>query len=221
MCEVWVYNFKQYGYSYELKDFEKDDAIEYLSETLPGLSFKYYEYILSHIGLKPIFLKYAVDWLILNEVVISDLNGRYYSVAKPDDFFNGITPDQNINIIEDIIQFYQRNIVIFEDDLIILFEAAVLMDGILKYPLIKCICCSGNSAAIIQLLLNTGLFVQNGNEINISHELVLSALKNVSLSFYQYTAAEKLYENIDMLEDESLIRLKRIDLLEVLGNWDA
>ncbi len=216
-----IYNFKQYGYSYELKDFEKDDAIEYLSETLPGLSFKYYEYILSHIGLKPIFLKYAVDWLILNEVVISDLNGRYYSVAKPDDFFNGITPDQNIKIIEDIIQFYQRNIVIFEDDLIILFEAAVLMDGILKYPLIKCICCSGNSAAIIQLLLNTGLFVQNGNEINISHELVLSALKNVSLSFYQYTAAEKLNENIDMLEDESLIRLKRIDLLEVLGNWDA
>lgn len=216
-----ILNFKQYGYLYELKDFEKEDAIDYLSENLPGLTFKYFEYILSHIGLKPIFLKYAIDWLKLNKVVVSESSGQYYAVAKPDDFFNGITPDQNIRIIEDIIQYYQRNIEIYEDDIIILFEAIVLMDGTLKYPLIKRICHCDNLAALIQLLLNTGLFVQNGNHINISHELVLIALKNVSLSFYQYTVAEMLYENIDILEDESLIRLKKVDLLEVLGNWDV
>ena len=213
-------NFKQYGFLFELKDFEKEDAIDYLSENLPGLTIKYYEYIFKHIGLKPIFLKYAIDWLKLNKVIVSDSNGQYYSVAKPDEFFNGISPDQNIKIIEDIIHYYQRNIKMYENDIIIIFEAIVLMDGTLKYSLIKRICHCDNLAIIIQLLLDSGLFVQNGNYINISHELVLIALKNVSLSFYQYTVAEMLYENIDILEDESLIRIKKVDLLEVLGNWD-
>lgn len=216
-----IYQFKRYGILYELKDFEKEDALDYLSENLPGLAYKYYEYILTYIGLKPIFLKYAIDWLILNEVVIADTNKIYYTVAKPDEFFNGITPNQNLRIIEDIIRHYQEGAQLHDNSLSMIFELAILMEGSLKISLIKRICHIDTLSTAIHILLNTGLFVQIGNYINISHELVLNALKNVSLPYYHFIVAEKLYENIDYLEDKEIIRFKKIDLLEVLGRWDT
>lgn len=212
--------FSQFGHIYELFDFEKDDAWNYLSENLPGLSNNYYEYMLLHIGLKPVFLRYAINWLILNEVVLCDSSSDYYTVAKPDDFFNGITPDQNIRIIEDIISYYQSNICEYQDMIIELFELIALLDGVISYSLIREIYPSYSMKKIIQILLNTGLFVQTSTGINVNHELVLTALTHTSYSYYQFCAAEKLYDALKIVQDEEFIRCKKADLLIIMKHWE-
>lgn len=211
---------KKYGHLYKLRDFEIDDARDYLSENLPGLANNYYEYMLSYIGLKPIFLKYAINWLKINEVVLSDTSKKYYTVAKPDCFFEGITPDQNISIIEDIIRYYQNNVSEFQDILIELFELIMLLNGFISYSLIQEIYRNYPIAKIIQTLIDTGLFIQTANGINVNHELVLNALSNTSQVFYQLSAAEKLYSAIDIINDSLYVRCKKADLLIVMMRWD-
>lgn len=212
--------FKRYGHIYKLRDFEPEDAYDYLSENLPGLSDKYYEYIFKYIGLKPIFLKYAVNWLIINEVVKCDTSKKYYTVAKPDCFFNGITPDQNIRIIEDIIRFYQTQILDFQDIIIELFEIIKLLNGSISYALIQKIYVNYPVLKIIQILVDTGLFIQTATGINTNHELVLKALGNVSYSYYEQRAAEKLFDSLHIIKDELYVRCKKADLLAVMKRWD-
>ena len=211
---------KKYGHLYKLKDFEQEDAYDYLSENLPGLSDNYYNYMLTYIGLKPVFLKYAVNWLIINEVILCDDSETYYTVAKPDSFFDGITPDQNIRIIEDIIRYYQMNTSEFQDIIIELFEVIKLLNGFLSYAMFQELYADYPIAKILQIIVETGLFTQTAAGININHELVLTALFNTSLSFYQQCAAEKIYNSIDIIKDELYIRCKKADLLIVMKKWD-
>lgn len=215
-----ICHFAQYGHIYELYDFEENDAREYLSENLPGLDEHYYEYMLSHIGLKPVFLRYAINWLILNKVVVCSSSRNYYTVAKPDEFFDGITPDQNIRIIEDIIRYYQTNASEEQDTIIEFFEIILLLDGVISYPLIHKIYHSVSNKRIIQILLNTGLFIQTSIGLNINHELVLIALSHTSYSYYQFYAAEKLYEALELVKDAEYVRCKKADLLLIMKRWD-
>lgn len=212
--------FKKSGHLYELYDFEREDALYYLSETLPGLTDNYYNYILTYIGLKPVFLHYAVNWLILNEVVLCNSQKNYYTVAKPDEFFEGITPDQNLRIIEDIIRYYQSNASRYQDVIIELFEMILLLDGSISYSIIKKIYQTLPIKEIIQTLLNTGLFMQTSIGINVNHELVLAALSNMSRSFYQLCVAPKLYEAIKVVKDNEFVRCKSADLLIIMEQWD-
>lgn len=215
-----IFHFSKYGHTYELYDFEEDDARDYLSENLPGLHDCYYEYMLSHIGLKPVFLKYAINWLILNEVVLCNSSKDYYTVAKPDEFFDGITPDQNIRIIEDIIYYYQSNDSEEQDLIIELFEITLLLDGVISYSIIYEIYPATSVKKIVQILLNTGLFTQNSIGISINHELVLTALSHTSHSYYQLCAAEKLYEILDIIKDVDYVRDKKADLLLIMKRWN-
>lgn len=211
---------KRYGHIYKLQDFELEDARDYLTENLPGLLDKYYEYMLKHIGLKPVFLKYAVNWLIINEIVLGDTTKTYYTVAKPDCFFEGITPDQNIRIIEDIIRYYQNNESEFQSIIIELFEAISLLNGFISFSMIQEIYGNYPVGKIIQSLIDTGLFIQSSNGINVNHELVLTALYNTTQSFYQLCVAEKIYNVLDIIKDEFYVRCKKADLLVVMKQWD-
>lgn len=212
--------FKKYGHLYKLKDFEREDAYDYLSENLPGLSDKYYNYMLTYIGLKPVFLKYAMNWLIINEVIICNASKTYYTVAKPDCFFEGITPDQNIRIIEDIIRYYKMNTSEFQDIIIEIFEVIKLLNGFLSYAMLQELYANYPITKILQILVDTGLFTQTAVGINVNHELVLTALFNTSLSYYQQCAAEKIYNSIDIIKDELYIRCKKADLLVIMKRWD-
>ena len=211
---------KRFGHMYKLRDFEIDDAYDYLSENLPGLSDKYYKYMLTYIGLKPVFLKYAINWLNINEVVVCDTSKNYYTVAKPDYFFDGITPDQSIRIIEDIIRYYQNTTSEFQDILIELFELIELLNGFISYALIREIYENYPVAKIIQILIDTGLFIQTANGINTNHELVLTALSNTSLSYYKLCVAEKIYNALDIIKEPLYVRCKKADLLAAMQRWD-
>lgn len=211
--------FKKNGHLYELYDFEREDALYYLSKNLPGLTDNYYNYILTHIGMKPVFLHYAVNWLILNEVVLCNFQKNYYTVAKPEEFFEGITPDQNLRIIEDIIRYYQSNTPKYQDIIIELFEMIVLLDGSISYSIIEKIYQPLPTKEIIQTLLNTGLFMQTPIGISTNHELVLTALSNTSYSFYQLCAASKLYDAIRVIKDDEFVRCKSADLLIIMKQW--
>ncbi len=215
-----ILHLGQHGHIYKLHDFEMRDAKDYLSENLPSLTDDYYQYIIKYIGLKPIFLKYAVNWLIINNIVLSSSKQTYYTVAKPDVFFSGITPDQNIRIIEDIIHYYQWNITEFQDTIIELFEIAVLLDGTINYSLLQKIYGEYSIQKIIQYLIDTGLFIQNSTGINTNHELVLTALSNTSLSAYQFCAAQKIYAALDVIEDKTYVRCKKADLLIIMKKWE-
>lgn len=215
-----IWHFGQFGHIYELHDFEREDALAYLSENLPGLADNYYEYMLLRIGLKPVFLRYAVNWLILNEVVLCSSGGVYYTIAKQDEFFDGITPDQNIRIIEDIIYYYQSNILEYQDTIIELFEVAALLDGTISYSLLHEMYPSHFIGKIIQILLNTGLFLQTSIGINVSHELVLTALSHTSYSYYQLCAAKKIYNALKVVQDKEYVRCKKADLLIIMKFWE-
>lgn len=215
-----ILHLGKYGHIYKLRDFEIEDAKDYLSENLPGLTDDYYQYMIKYIGLKPIFLKYAVNWLIINNIVLSSSDKSYYTVAKPDDFFDGITPDQNIRIIEDIIHYYQWNISEFQDIIIELFEIAVLLDGAINYTLLKKIYGKHSIPKIAQYLIDTGLFIQTSTGLNTNHELVLTALANTSLLAFQFSAAQKIYDVLDIIKDETYVRCKKADLLIVMKRWD-
>lgn len=211
--------FKKNGHLFELYDFEKEDALYYLSKNLPGLTDNYYNYILTHIGMKPVFLHYAVNWLILNEVVLYNSQKDYCTVAKPEEFFEGITPDQNQRIIEDIIRYYQSNTPKFQDIIIEIFEMIVLLDGSISYSIIEKIYQPMPIKGIIQTLLDTGLFMQTSIGISTNHELVFAALNNTSLSFYQLCAASKLYDAIRVIKDDEFVRCKSADLLVIMKQW--
>ena len=215
-----ILHLSQYGHIYKLHDFEIEDAKDYLSKNLPGLTDDYYKYMIKYIGLKPIFLKYAVNWLIINDVVLSSSEGNYYTVAKPDDFFDGITPDQNIRIIEDIIHYYQMNILELQEVVIEIFETALLLDGSISYSLIQEVYGTHYVKKIIQYLIDTGLFMQTSTGVNANHELVITALSNTSLSAYQFRAAKKIYDVLDIINDEAYVRCKKADLLIIMKEWD-
>lgn len=215
-----VLHLGQYGHIYQLRDFEMEDATNYLSENLPGLTDDYYQYMIKYIGLKPVFLKYAVNWLIINDIVKSSSGKDYYTVTKSDVFFDGITPDQNIRIIEDIIHYYQCNITEFQNIVIELFETAVLLDGAISYSLLQKIYGTYPIQKIIQYLIDTGLFIQTSTGLNTNHELVLIALFNTSLLAYQFSAAQKIYDALDIVKDDTYVRCKKADLLIVMKRWD-
>lgn len=207
----------------KIMDFEKDDAIDFLSGELPGLGMNYYEYILSHIGYRPIYLKHAIDWLKLHDIVVGTEDGTYYSVAKPSEFFNGITPDQNIRIIEDIILYYQNHKNNAGDSIHLraLFEATILMDGSVNFDLIKQLCPSESYVFITQNLIDTNLFILTHNSIQISHRLVLTALRNRSLPAYKQDVAHTIYTYLCQQEENTYIRCKKIDMLESMLEWDT
>jgi hypothetical protein len=215
-----ILHLSQYGHIYRLCDFNEEDAKDYLSENLPGLTDDYYQYIIKYIGLKPVFLKYAVNWLIINEVVLSSSEGNYYTVAKPDDFFDGITPDQNIRIIEDIIYYYQINESEFQHFVIELFEIAVLLDGAISYSLLQELYSTDLIQKLTQILIDTGLFIQTSTGVNTNHELVLIALSNKSLSAYRFSAAKKLYDVLNIIKDNTYVQCKKADLLIAMKKWD-
>lgn len=212
-------HFEQSGHKFELFDFKREDAWDYLSEKLPGVADCYYEYIISHIGLKPVFLHYTIKWLELHDIVLSDKSGNYYTIAKPDEFFNGITPDQNLRILEDIIYYYQSVISDEQEIIIELFELTLLLDGAISYSLIKEMY-SFNYKMIMQRLLDTGLFMQTPSGIAVNHELVLSALSRTSKLSYKICVAYKLYNNLEILQDEEFIRCKKAELLIIMKQWD-
>ena len=204
---------------YELGDFSKDEAYEYLKEHLPGLGMKYYEFMLSHIGLRPVFLKHAVDWLLLNHIIEGTDDNTYYTVAKPEEFFNGITPNQNIKIIENIIRYYQCIHDYCENNKKI-FEATIIMEGVLEKDFLSKICISQSVEEIIQILLDSGLYIQTNNTIKIAHHLIMTALKNTSLQSYKQNIAAELLKYIDLQKDNEIYKYKKVDLLEILQEWD-
>ena len=212
--------FEQYGHKYELFDFNDTEAKEFLSVNLPGVSKRYYEYMLTHIGLKPAFLSYAIKWLNINKVIEKTPSSNYYTVAKPDEFFDGLTPDQNIRIIEDIIRYYQTCLSENQDIIIELFEVIKLLDGKVSYILISQIYSSDYIKKAIQTLLSTGLFMRTSEGVSINHDLVLSALSNTSYSYYQLCAAHKIYSALDIVEDMEFVRCKKADMLLIMQHWD-
>ena len=212
--------FEQYGHKYELFDFKYTEALEFLSTNLPGLSKQYYEYMLTHIGLKPAFLRYAIKWLDINKVIAKTPSSNYYTVAKPDIFFDGLTPDQNIRIIEDIIRYYQTCLLENQDIIIELLEIIKLLDGKVSYVLIEQIYSSENIKKAIHILLNTGLFIYTSEGISINHDLVLTALSNTSSPYYQLCAAKKIYSALNIIDDTEFVRCKKADMLLVMQQWD-
>ena len=204
---------------FEMEDFTKEDAIEYLCKKIPGLSLKYYEYIIKHIGLRPAFLKYAIDWLNINRIVVCNKSKSYYTIAKPNEFFNGITPNQNIKIIEDIFRYYQSPFIRNNEYYIAAFEATILMDGSLKYEYLECLFDDDKIDEIKQDLLDSGMYYQTNSEIIIKNSLVFNAIKRVSLSSYRQSVAKKLYKHLCRLDSSEFIESKKSDLLEELKEW--
>ncbi len=204
---------------YELGDFSKEEAHTYLREHLPGLGKKYYDFMLSHIGLRPIFLKHAVDWLLLNNIVKGTDDNTYYSVAKPDEFFNGITPNQNIKIIENIIRYYQYIHDNYENNRK-LFEATIIMEGTLENDFLLKLCISQSLEQLVQILLDSGLYIQTNNGIKIAHHLIMTALKNTSLLSYKQSVAVDLLTYMNSKKNNEFYKYKKVDLLEILQKWD-
>lgn len=204
---------------YEISDFCKEEAYCYLNENLPGLGDKYYDYMISHIGVKPVFLKYAIEWLLLNKIVECTEDQTYYSVAKPEEFFNGITPNQNIKIIENIIRYYQY-IHDNNEKYRRIFEATIIMEGTLERNFLLTLCTSQSLEEIIQNLLNSGLYTQIQNGIKIAHHIIMLALENMSLLSYKHSVADDLLTYINSQKNALLYQYKKIDLLEILQEWD-
>lgn len=216
--DAFLYNSNN-NLVYEIGDFSKDEAYEYLKEHLPGLGMKYYEFMLSHIGLRPIFLKHAIDWLLLDHIIEGTDDNTYYTVSKPEEFFNGITPNQNIKIVENIIGYYQWVHDCCEN-IKKIFEATIIMEGVLEKEFLSEICIPHSFEEIVQILLDSGLYIQTNNSIKIAHHLIMIALKNKSLQSYKQNMAAELLKYINLKKDNEIYKYKKVDLLEILQEWD-
>ena len=214
-------NLSKEGSIYEVPIFDQKYAIGYVREQLPGLSYQQSEFIVQHVGVLPLFLHQTCKWLIAQKIVISSDNGTYQTVINFERFFHSITPDSNLEIIANLLQYYRSAPVFrYQQELLNTFEAIALLDGNLNRETLQLICPEEAIQSFGDFLEATGLFEASYDGFSTQHELILYCLRKKGQLFRRKTIAGILLENLDLiLPDFNFRQIKKLDLLEVMEEW--
>lgn len=199
-----------------IPEFTRDEAIEYLTIILKGLTKAHALVIIESVGTNPLFLHCTVEWLYNNKIINKYPNDRVL-VEKFKPFFESIRPEQNMIFATKWISFFMENGLEYKN----FFTALYILDG--KIPLTffdKLFHRALIYDTVLENLEKNGIiFIKNSN-IVVAHLVYLTALKNCCSSIQiRRICSLILHELEEKKLKNDLDRLKILDILYLCENW--
>ena len=199
----------------------KNDAVSFISKALPGMGENRAEVIVERVGRVPLYLESACAWL-REQQVVSSRTGETYTIQQLQTFFEDISPDNCIVLIDRHISFWMKH---ENPNYCYAIIAASLLDGRLTIPALETIIVEDDHTDFADTLLPTGLFTLNqhgGLSLKVKHDLMLERMRILSEEspFKRIEIAQKIVPKIDKVVIDPLrAEMLRANLAFICGEF--
>jgi len=158
-----------------LPSFNRDDALAYAQELLPGIGVERANVIVTRVGTTPLFLETAAEYLHRTGAVRAYADGRYFIVEDLELFFEGIVPEKAYLLIGLQVAYWANS----QQKLQKIFLAAALLDGILPSVVAESAVAADEVDKFFDEAIKTRLFEASGNldKLVARHGLIVDALQ--------------------------------------------
>lgn len=197
--------------------FNEEESIEFILNSLPGLTESHAKIIIKSVGTNPFFLNCAVDWLINNRIVYRYPNNRVL-VEKFKPFFQSVCPEENLVIAVKWIETFLKKSQEHANFLTVLY----ILDGEIQLGFFSEL--FNNNVfydKVVEDLEKYRIIKFENERIIILHNVYLSALENCCSCF----RIRKISDNIIKLleskkEKNEYERIKLIELYFIRSEWE-
>lgn len=204
------------AYIISIPEFTSDEAVEYLTTVLKGLTKDHALVIIESVGTIPLFLHCAIEWLYNNKIVNKYPNDRVL-VEKFKPFFESIRPEQNMVFAIKWIEFFMEKGLEYKN----FFAALCILDGNMPLSLYDKLF---NRELIYDTVLenlerNGIIFFKNSN-IVVAHLVYLKVLKDSCSSIRIRRICSLILQELENKTSKSdSDRLKILDILYLCEDW--
>lgn len=205
------------AYMISVPNFTSDEAVEYLTAVLTGLTKDHAMIIVESVGTTPLFLHCAIEWLYNNKIVHKYSNDRVL-VEKFKPFFESIRPEQNMVFAIKWIEFFMEKGLEYKN----FFTALYILDGNMPLSLFDKLF-NGELIydAVLESLEKNGIiFIKNSNIVT-AHLVYLAALKDSCSSIRIRRIGLLILQELENRKSKSdTERLKILDILYLCEDWN-
>lgn len=204
------------AYMISIPNFTSDEAVEYLTAVLTGLTKDHALVIVESVGTTPLFLHCAIEWLYNNKIVNKYPNDRVL-LEKFKPFFESIRPEQNMVFAVKWIEFFMEKGLEYKN----FFAALYILDGNMPLTLFDKLF---NEELVYDTVLenleeNGIIFIKNSNII-VAHLVYLTALKDSCSSIRIRRICLLILRELENKKSKSdPDRLKILDILYLCEDW--
>ena len=207
---------------FRVNPLDQGEAHEYLAELLPGLGPERAEVVRARVGGIPLHLKSAAVWLE-TEHVVDRHGGELPVVEQLERFFEGIRPDHVQGLFDQLIEAWWKR---RSFPLRRFLAAAALLDGQLRLQVLDLLRGEESLDYAVERLVDSTLFAwsrQAHDQLEVSHDLLRERISHFAARhrLAQRQVAERLLPHAEEIwTDPMLQKLRRVDLLDALGQWE-